>query len=309
MGNAPESMVDPNGMQYANSSFSPNSRQMSGMPEGNGTSYRAFIDAFGGSHSGGGMGDLGGGGGGSTWMGGHTAANGYITQIINRENTKTTQEMIGDAWRTGQTVYNFGVDIPLYIFLGVDEKGNNNYLETTTKDRTVGVYNPQHDPNMGQPNSSGVLSQAGNLSTILGAIGGYMEYKGLEIDLWKAAKCGFRSKPFAIRVGYLTKYGVSIGKVSTALGAISLGNDAISLYNDDGMSWGRFGYHAAAFGGTVGTGYYLGGPYGAVAGVGFGVMEITYDTVVEPYVIQPVRTEFSFGAAQFFRNFFNGWRR
>src|SRR5690606_4314508 len=114
------------------------------------------------------------------------------------------------------------------------------------------------------------------------ATGGLAEAYGLEKQsLWQS-RYGWRSG-YTAPISRWTTFGKAAGNASTFLGGVSLAKDGVDVYKGK-MSWGRFGYHLAGFGTSVYVGAQFGGPYGAAAGVGFGIAELGYDHVVEPYV-------------------------
>lgn len=136
-------------------------------------------------------------------------------------------------------------------------------------------------------------------------------YAGMVIDASAGAAeaYGLAKQPFwSVRNGVLnynsvsrwTTFGKFAGNTGTIIGGVTLANDAYQVSQGQMSGW-RFGYHLAGFGTSVYVGAQLGGPYGAAAGVGFGVAELGYDHIVEPYVVEPARQEFNRG--------FNSWLR
>lgn len=131
------------------------------------------------------------------------------------------------------------------------------------------------------------------------ATGGLAEAYGLgKQSLWQS-KYGWRSG-YTAPISKWTTFGKAAGNTGTMIGAFTLANDGYQVSQGQMSGW-RFGYHLAAFGTSAYTGWALGGPYGAAAGVGLGVAELGYDHLVEPYVVEPARQEFNHG--------FNSWLR
>ncbi|OJU73555.1 MAG: hypothetical protein BGO09_09365 [Bacteroidetes bacterium 47-18] len=139
-----------------------------------------------------------------------------------------------------------------------------------------------------------ILSYAG---IVIDASAGASEAYGLSKQSLRQSQYGWRPG-YTAPVSRWTTFGKAAGNASTFLGGVSLAKDGVDVYQGKMSGW-RFGYHLAGFGTSLYTGWALGGPYGAAAGVGFGVAELGYDKVVEPYVVEPARQEFNNG--------FNSW--
>lgn len=237
MGNAPESMIDPDGRQ--NVDFRPNNRVVKDDPGGVATSFKAFVDAFGKSWGDAGS-IIGGGGGGlensGGWQGNNTGANGLTEQNQKEEQTKTLEQLVQEASATpGQPAYNYGED-PNVMFMGKDQYGNNTYVYFYASSVGVAAYTPKDDPYKKMNEKwNNFASGVGKTIWWLSASASALEKTAATYRIFSEA---YGLSPWIYPQGYPATPNFnqhSVGKAGKAFGKflarLSIGIDAVSVYN------------------------------------------------------------------------------
>jgi RHS repeat-associated protein len=144
------------------------------------------------------------------------------------------------------------------------------------------------------------LEMAGNAGAPLDVISGSSEAYGVWTQSLAQSRNGWRPG-YTVPISGWTTFGKTVGKVSTGLGVLSLGKDAVDV-SQGKMSGARFIYHLTAFGTSAYVGAQAGGLYGAAAGIGFTTLELGYDNVIDPYVVQPAARAYNMELTSWLNN-------